>query len=70
VIPDLCPVFFVLPHHTDAGHRWIKVAFAVTVSGVDIQLPATAAIAPPGYYMLFLVNGSGVPSPATFVRIS
>jgi Galactose oxidase-like, Early set domain len=57
-------------HHTDAGYRWIKVAFAVTASGVNIQLPATAAIAPPGYCMLFLMNGSGVPSPATFIRIS
>jgi FtsP/CotA-like multicopper oxidase with cupredoxin domain len=56
-------------HHTDAGHRWIKLAFAATATGVDVQLPVTAAIAPPGHYMLFLVNGSGVPSEAAFLRV-
>jgi hypothetical protein len=57
-------------HHTDADHRWIKVGFTSTPAGVDVQMPATATIAPPGYYMLFLVNSSGVPSAATFLRIS
>ena len=33
-----------------------------------MQAPANANIAPPGYYMLFVVNTNGVPSVASFVR--
>jgi plastocyanin len=57
-------------HHTDAGHRWIRIPIVATAaSGIDVQLPASATIAPPGHYMLFLVNGAGVPSVASFIRI-
>ena len=31
--------------------------------------PASGAVAPPGPYMLFLINSSGVPSPAKFVTV-
>jgi hypothetical protein len=57
-------------HHTDAEHRWIRVPIvATTGSSIDVQMPATASIAPPGPYMLFLVDTSGVPSEAEFIRI-
>ena len=57
-------------HHTDAGNRLIKVPITATAaSSIDIQIPATANIAPPGYYMLFLLDGSKVPSEAAFIRI-
>jgi plastocyanin len=70
---DIASVVLIKPnsvtHHTDAGHRWIKVPFTATATGVDVQLPATAAIAPPGHYLLFLLNAAGVPSEAAFLRI-
>ena len=57
-------------HHTDAEHRWIRIpVVATTGSSIDVQMPATASIAPPGPYMLFLVDPSGVPSEAQFIRI-
>ena len=34
-----------------------------------LQAPPHAAVAPPGYYMLFLLSGGGVPSVAAFVRL-
>jgi len=37
--------------------------------GLELQAPPDAGIAPPGYYMLFLVSEAGVPSEAAFVRI-
>lgn len=72
---DVASVVLIRPnsvtHHTDAGHRWIKLPVAgATAVTVDVQLPATATIAPPGFYMLFLLTGTGVPSAARFVRIS
>lgn len=38
-------------------------------SGYSIVSPPRAEIAPPGYYMLFLVNDQGVPSKASWVRV-
>jgi hypothetical protein len=37
---------------------------------VTLQTPTSANLAPPGHYMLFLVNSSGVPSVAKIVRIN
>jgi len=34
-----------------------------------VTLPANGAIAPPGPYMLFLVNGNGVPSVSRIMRV-
>jgi Domain of unknown function (DUF1929) len=42
-------------------HRW--------QGGVELTAPANANVAPPGYYMLFLVNDAGVPSIAKFIRL-
>jgi hypothetical protein len=35
---------------------------------LTVQAPANANLAPPGYYMLFIVNGNGVPSTAAWVQ--
>ncbi|MEV7723357.1 galactose oxidase early set domain-containing protein [Streptomyces sp. NPDC087917] len=36
---------------------------------VGLRTPPTAADAPPGYYMLFLIDGKGVPSVARWVKL-
>jgi plastocyanin len=59
-----------MTHHTDAGHRWIRLPIvATTPTGVDVRMPADAQIAPPGWYMLFLVDTSGVPSEAHWIQL-
>ena len=40
-----------------------------TPESLVLQSPPNANIAPPGYYMLFLLNEDGVPSVAKFVQI-
>ena len=35
-----------------------------------MQIPSSAAVAPPGNYMLFIVNSAGVPSVASFIKIA
>jgi hypothetical protein len=57
-------------HGNDMHQRFIKLP--ITVAGSDIQatVPASAALVPPGYYMLFIVDSEGVPSIAKFVRIT
>ncbi|SCX81306.1 galactose oxidase-like domain-containing protein [Nitrosospira sp. Nsp13] len=58
-------------HHTDAGQRYIKLPIGSrTVSTLETQAPAHGNIAPPGSYMLFVVDNQGVPSEARFVAIS
>lgn len=43
---------------------------ATTATAVAALSPPDATVAPPGYYMLFLVSALGTPSPAAFVRLS
>jgi hypothetical protein len=71
---DVASVVLIRPnsvtHHTDAGHRWVRIPIVgTTASSVDVQLPATPTIAPPGHYMIFILNGMGVPSEASFIQI-
>ena len=37
--------------------------------GLDVVAPPSAAVAPPGYYMLFLLNDDGVPSVARWIKL-
>jgi hypothetical protein len=58
-------------HHTDAGQRYIKLPITGRTSNrVSTALPAMHTIAPPGYYLLFIVDSNGVPSVGQFVHIS
>jgi len=36
---------------------------------LDVEIPASENVAPPGYYMLFVVNNNGVPSKARMVPV-
>jgi plastocyanin len=60
-----------MTHHTDAGHRWIRLpVVGMTASSIDVDMPADARIAPPGWYMLFVVNIGGVPSEAHWIQLT
>ncbi len=55
-------------HHTDAGQRYIKIPIVSrTASSLTVKAPADANIAPPGYYLLFIINSERVPSVAKFI---
>ena len=54
--------FGSVTHAYDEGQRLVSLSFSQTPDGLSVTLPASANIAPPGPYMLFLVNGNGVPS--------
>ena len=56
-------------HSFNQDQRFINLSFQQTTGGITIQSPANANLAPPGYYMIFLVNQSGVPSIATFIQL-
>jgi hypothetical protein len=56
-------------HGFDQGQRFVPLSFTVTGGTLNVQAPANAAQAPPGHYMLFIVDGNGVPSVAPIVKL-
>jgi hypothetical protein len=57
-----------ITHGFDQNTRTIPLSFTPTAGGLNVTMPANGNAAPPGYYMLFIVNGSGVPSVASMMR--
>jgi hypothetical protein len=56
-------------HANDMHQRFIKLPMKVNGTLVTATVPDSAALAPPGYYMLFVVDSAGVPSVASFVHV-
>ena len=56
-------------HAFDMGQRANKLTFTQTATGVQVTAPANASLAPPGHYMLFILNRNGVPSDGKIVRV-
>ena len=50
--------------------RFVELAFQRVGSHLRIQAPAKAADAPPGYWMLFVLNAEGVPSAGRILKIN
>ena len=69
---SIADVTFIVPGATTHAQNWTQRAnhleFTEVTGGLDISLPANPNEAPPGYYMLFLINNLGVPSVAEFIR--
>jgi hypothetical protein len=57
-------------HTSDMNQRYVPLSFTVSGTTLSITAPANGNIAPPGHYMLFLLNGNGVPSVAKIIQIS
>jgi hypothetical protein len=56
-------------HAFDQSQRLLPLSFSPTPSGLSVTLPASGTIAPPGPYMLFLVNSNGIPSVGQILRL-
>jgi hypothetical protein len=54
--------------HMD-DNRYVPLKFTVGSGQITITAPAQANLAPPGYYMLVILNGKGVPSVMPFVQL-
>ena len=51
-------------HQLDMNQHFVPLSFTAGAGSLTVQAPADAALAPPGNYMLFVVNAQGVPSVA------
>ena len=56
-------------HAFDANQRFLRLTFQRTAGGLTVGTPSSANLAPPGHYMLFILDANGVPSVASIVRI-
>ena len=57
-------------HGNDMHQRVIKVQTQTLANGLNVTVPASGALVPPGHYMLFVLDSAGIPSVARFVHIS
>src|SRR3989454_2193477 len=57
-------------HAFDMDQRMISLAFTKGTGTLTVTAPPNANVAPPGYYMLFIVDTNGVPSVAPFIKVA
>lgn len=57
-------------HSVDQGQRYVPLNFSVSGTTLTVTGPPTGGVAPPGYYMLFIVGTDGVPSVAKMVQVA
>jgi len=73
--PQITQVTMLTPgsvtHAFNMTQRFVKLEIASrTSTSVTVRMPAGGNLMPPGYQMLFILNGSGVPSVAKRIRLS
>jgi Domain of unknown function (DUF1929)/PKD domain len=57
-------------HAFDMEQRMVAMNFTAGSGVLNVTAPPNGNIAPPGYYMIFILNSSGVPSVAQFVQLT
>jgi len=57
-------------HAFDMDQRVVGMSFTAGNGNLTVTAQPSGNIAPPGYYLLFLVNAAGVPSVGSFVQLS
>jgi hypothetical protein len=56
-------------HAFGMDQREVEMSFTAGSGTLTVTAPPNGNIAPPGFYMLFVLNSSGVPSVARFVQV-
>ena len=56
-------------HTYDMNQRFLPLQFSAGSGSLSVQMPANSNLAPPGSYMLFIVNSNGVPSVAPILQV-
>jgi len=56
-------------HGFDQNQRFLELSFQRAAGGLAVAAPVGGSLAPPGHYLLFILNGDGVPSKARIIRV-
>jgi hypothetical protein len=57
-------------HAFDQNQRINRLSFSPASNGLNVVTPSNPNLAPPGHYMIFILNGNGVPSVSRLVQLS
>ena len=57
-------------HAFDENQRFQRLSFTADATGLTVRAPTSPNRAPPGHYMVFILDGDDVPSVARIIRIS
>lgn len=57
-------------HAFGMDQREVEMSFTAGSGTLSVTAPPNGNVAPPGYYMMFILNNSGVPSVARFLQIT
>lgn len=61
--------FGAVTHAFGNDQRFMSLPFSQAGQVLSLSSPASAVVAPPGFYMLFVLNAQGVPSVAKIIRL-
>ena len=71
--PSIAEVVLMRPgavtHGFNQTQRYVGCEFTVAGAALTVTSPPDGNVAPPGFYMLFIVNGGRVPSVARWIRL-
>jgi galactose oxidase len=56
-------------HAFDMNQRFMWLDFTVASGGITVKAPSSRNLAPPGFYMLFILNANDVPSKGKITRL-
>jgi Domain of unknown function (DUF1929)/Glyoxal oxidase N-terminus len=57
-------------HAFGMDQREVEMSFTAGSGTLTVTAPPNGNVAPPGYYMMFILNSSGVPSVANFIQVT
>jgi Domain of unknown function (DUF1929)/Fibronectin type III domain len=57
-------------HQMDMNQHFVPLSFTASNGSVNVTMPSSSSVAPPGHYMLFILNQSGTPSVANIIGLS
>lgn len=57
-------------HQIDMNQHFVPLHFTAGNGSLSVTMPSSAADAPPGHYMLFILNKSGTPSVASMIGLT
>jgi hypothetical protein len=52
------------------NQRYVQLSFSRQAGALTLTIPSLKNKLPPGHYMVFILNGAGVPSVARIIRIA
>jgi hypothetical protein len=61
--------FGAATHSFHSDQRFMELPFTRSGTSLQVTAPASLSAAPPGFYMLFMFDGAGVPSVAKVLRL-